>query len=400
MRHDHATKRNQHEMESVLADSKKIKSTSDEMSKKNTQLQEKLKDLNKQMSQIISAYSTLNTEHDRLLELAQTYESSILDSVRSERANLVDQFNKQRETFEKSFIEQERIIEESLQNQDRLIATAKADRMRGKGTIDKLRSEFQQLRAAAAERERTIHAEELAASRKMKRTARKGDSRSTTSSASTSESRHLHPSQSHSHSPQRPGESRHLHPSQSHSHSPQRQSHPSPSNSTTNGHLVRLLDERAAAQSMPRRRDLGVSHSSSGTESNAQHQYYKPHDNYAGDGKQSHPSPIRRDLLPGQVGRGGGGVPITNSASTTSMYPGRGPTVGSGGDYSLDQYSHDGSESSSSRYSESTSQYSREDRRTPNNETPPARSSENEQHRHPHQHHSWRHHEYGKISNT
>lgn len=361
VRHEHAMKKNQHEMDSIMADNKKIKWTSDELSKKNIQLQDKLKDLNKQMSQIISSYSTLNTEHDRLLELAQTYEAGLLDSVRSERANLVDQFNKQREILEKSFIEQERIIEDSLQNQDKLMATAKADRMRGKGTFDKLRSEFQQLRAAAADRERSIHAEELAASRRGKRTLRKSDSRSVASSTS-------------------PGESRNPHPSHSHSRSPQRLAQPSSSNSTADGHLVRLLDERAAAQSAPRRGELGVSHSSSGTDSNAQHQYYKHHNHYTGNGKHHVPSPSRTDLLPGQGGRGGGGVPITNSVSATSTYPGRGPTVGSGGDYSLDQYSHDGSETSSGRYSECSSQYSREDTQRSNVEPSPAPSGVHQQH--------------------
>jgi len=361
VKYDHATKKNQHEMEALTADNKKLKWNVDEVTKKNSQLQDKLKDLNKQMSQIISSYSTLNTEHDRLLELAHNYESSLLDTVRTERAQLVDHFNKQRETLEKSIMEQERIIEQSLQNQDKLIATAKGDRTRGKGTIEKLRNEFQQLRAAAAERERTIHAEELAASRKMKRTsARKGDSGSLSSS---------------------PGaESRNPLSSHSHSRSPLRAMHPSPSNSAADGHLVRLLDERAAAQSTPRRGELGVSISSS--DSTGQPQYYGHHQQYPGNTKHPVASPMRRDL-PGQGGRGGG-LAISKSTSATSTYPGRGHIMGSGGDYSLDQYSHDESDTSE-RYSESSSsQYTKEDQRRANDPppTPPGVP--------------WRQHEYGR----
>mmetsp|Transcript_12917 Transcript_12917/g.22738 ORF Transcript_12917/g.22738 Transcript_12917/m.22738 type:complete len:752 (-) Transcript_12917:150-2405(-) len=378
VRHDHATKKNMHEMESITANNKKLKWNAEELSKKNTQLQDKLKDLNKQMSQIISSYSTLNTEHDRLLELAQTYESSLLDTVRSERAQLVEHYNKQRETLEKSFIEQERVIEESLQNQDRLMTTAKADRTRGKGAVDKLRNEFQQLRAAAAERERTIHVEELAASRKMKRvTARKGDSESIASSS--------------------PGESRNPHPSHSHHRAPPPRVmiHSSPSSSAADGHLVRLLDERAAAQSTPRRGELGVSLSSSGTDSSAQPQYYKHHQQYPGNGKHPLPSPMRRDM-PVQGGRGGGGVTLSKSISATSTYPGRGPGIGSGGgDYSLDQYSHDSSETSGTtgRYSECSSQYSKEDPRRSSMDPPHSPPGGRQQH-HPQQQQQWTQQEY------
>ncbi|EJK53077.1 hypothetical protein THAOC_27552, partial [Thalassiosira oceanica] len=99
---------------------------------------------------------TLNSEHDRLLEVAQTYECNLLDTIRTERANLVDSFQKQRAILEKSLSEQQHIVQESLENQDRLVATARQDRQRGKNTIENLRSEFSQLRAAAAERERGL----------------------------------------------------------------------------------------------------------------------------------------------------------------------------------------------------------------------------------------------------
>ena len=272
VRHEHAIKKNQHEMEAITVENKKSKSVVEEIGKKNTQLHEKLKDLNKQMSQIISSYSALNTEHDCLLDLSKMYENGLLDTIQSERGQLVEQFRKQRETLEKTLIEQERIIEDSLQNQAKLMDTAKVDHTRGKGTVDKLRNEFQQLRAAAAERERTIHATSLAANRKLKRntvSARKNESQSFDSSSSS------------------PGESRNPHPSHSHHRSPLSRNQPSPAISTADGHLVQLLDERAAAHSTPRRGELGVSHSGSGTNLSTPPQYYKHSHQYPSNGKQT-----------------------------------------------------------------------------------------------------------------
>lgn len=342
VRHEHATKKHQHEMDSLAADNKRLKWNAEELTKKNTQLQDKLKDLNKQMSSIISSYSALNSEHDRLIELSHTYENSLFESIRSERAQIIEHFNKQREMLEKTFVEQERIIEESLQNQDKLMTNAKSDRTRGKGVVEKLRNEFQQLRAAAAERERMIHAEELAASRKMKRNSEsKAPPSSTSSRRSDSES-------IASSSPG--GESRNPHPSHSHHRSsrPPTTLHPVPSNSTADGHLVRLLDERAAAQATPRRHHgHPISMSSSATDSSTQPQYYKNLPHHSSANKHAyhtpppghhHPpaSPMRRDL---------------SKSMSTSTYPSR---AAPGEGYILDQYSHDASETSG-RYSESSS---------------------------------------------
>ena len=270
LKHETSSKKHQHEMDAATADNKRLKFSVDELTKKNTQLQDKLKELNKQMSSVISSYSALNSEHDRLQELSTTYETSLLESVRSERAQLVDHFTKQREILEKTFIEQERIIEESLASQDTLMSNAKADRARGKGTVEKLRNEFQQLRAAAAERERMIHAEELAASRKLKRnnennitpsssSSRRGESESIASSSPGGESRNPHHSRSYRSPPKPPPRTLHT--------------TPSANSSTVDGHLVRLLDERAAAHATPRR-NLGMSITSSGT-ADSSTQYYK-----------------------------------------------------------------------------------------------------------------------------
>jgi hypothetical protein len=369
VRQEHAIKKHQHEIDALGADNKRLKLNSDELTKKNAQLHEKLKELNKQMSSIISSYSALNSEHDRLLELSQAYESSLLESIRSERAKIVEHFNKQRDTLEKTFLQQERIIEESLQCQDKLMANVKSERARGRGTVEKLRNEFQQLRAAAAERERMIHVDELAASRRTKRNSENKPLASPTTLASSSsagfESRNPHPSHSH-HRSSRPSSLRST----------------TSSYSTTDGHLVRLLDERAAAQSTPARDPIpGQSISIAPSNSSAHPLPYNklPLPRNISGGQHHPPGPTRRE---GQRERGGPVIErgISKSASI-GTYASR-----TGGDcYSLEQYSHDASETSS-RYSES----SRTTYTTEGGE-PPAYH-----HHHHQQQHSWRQNDYGR----
>jgi len=338
VRHEHTTKKHEHEIESLTSDNARLKSNAEDLTMKNVQLREKLKDLNKQMSSIIGSYSALNSEHDRLLELSQTYENSLLETVRSERSLLVEHLNKQRKSLEKTFSDQERIIEESLVCQDKLISNVKSERMRGRGTVEKLRNEFNQLRAAAAERERAIHVEELAANRKMKRdiennpptlSTRRSEMESITSSL-----------------PGGGGESRNPLPTYSPHRSPRVPSiQPSTTTSTTDGHLIRMLDERAAAQST-RDHSRGSSDSSSTLESSAQAQHYKTLLFHTSSNGKSHPPiDIRRD------GHGERSTAILSNSISTGTYPSR---AGGGVSYSLDQYSQDASETTG-RYSECSS---------------------------------------------
>ena len=336
VRNEHTAKKYQHELESIAEDNKRFKWNNEELTKKNGQLQAKLKELNKQMSSIISSYSTLNSEHDRLLEVAQTYECNLLDTVRTERANLVDSFQKQRSILEKSLSEQQRIVQESLENQDRLVATARQDRQRGKNAVENLRSEFSQLRAAAAERERVMHAQELAASRKMERklkqqqTDRGGSPRQTVAARNDSPSiasSNLSSRDQASYSPPHPRPNLATATSSS---STSEGHHPS-----KDGHLVRLLDERAAVHGTEARRSDHQGLSGTFTsDSSTQPQYYKnhlhhqqqqrhgghhhpQHQSKSPHGRPIHPSPVRRD--------------------------GRTPSRAHGSDYpSFDQYSYDG----------------------------------------------------------
>jgi hypothetical protein len=383
VRHEHAVKKHQHEMDALAADNKKLKWNSDELTKKNAHLYDKLTELNKQMSSIISSYSTLNSEHDRLLELSQAYESNLLDSIRSERSKIVEHFNKQRTTLDKSFLEQERIIEESLKCQDKLIANVSSERSRGKGTVEKLRNEFQQLRAAAAERERMIHLEELAASRRTKRISDNGESKTLTApstSSSSSESRNPHPSRSH-HRPSRPSP---LHSTNA-------------SVSTSDGHLVRLLDERAAAQSTPKRviipaHSMSISSTVNSSAQPMPRSRVPLPRNYSG-GQYPLQGPSGRE---GERGRGGPMIDqgISKSASNAT-YASR-----PGDLYSLEQYSNDASDASSLYSKSSRTTY------TDGSEPPYHFQQQDEQHmqqqqhrqqqqqQQQHQQHSWRQNDY------
>lgn len=217
-----------------------------------------------------------------------------------------------------------------------------------------------------------IHAEELAASRKLKRnnetsssSSRRGESESIASSSPGGESRNPHHSRSHRSPPKPPP--RTLHPT------------PSSNSSTVDGHLVRLLDERAAAHASPRR-NAGMSITSSGT-ADSSTQYYKTaqqkiQHHRSSPGKHQHrsSSPMRRPPPP-----------------PPPSYPSRTAPEG----YSLDQYSHDASFESRA-YSECGSSYSSE-----GGPEPPRRNSVGGE---PHptppqsQQHAWRHqrHEYGR----
>jgi hypothetical protein len=344
VRLEHAVKKHQHEMESLSADNKLMKSNNDEVTKKNVTLHAKLKESNKQMSSIISSYSTLSSEHDRLLELSEAYESSLLESIRSERAQMVEHFNRQRETLEKSFIQQESIITESMQCQDKLMFNVNSERNRGRGTVEKIRNEFQQLRAAVAERERMIHVEELAANRRTKRNSENKSSSAMSSyppvlsSSSTIDSRNPLSSRS----PHRQGQPTGIHEiSQSYS-------------TTTDGHLVRLLDERAAAQSTPRRNHIQGA-SITIPQSAPKASTHNNSHNRVSPSRTSYPPPQAPGKMGGD-GRDRGGPLITKSVSI-GTHPSR---TGVAEEHSLGQYSHDASETST-RYSETSSRSSYSD---------------------------------------
>mmetsp|Transcript_17154 Transcript_17154/g.35808 ORF Transcript_17154/g.35808 Transcript_17154/m.35808 type:complete len:754 (+) Transcript_17154:280-2541(+) len=342
VRHEHATKKAQHEVESLNADNKRLKWNNEELSKKNSALQTKLNDLSKQMASIISSHSALSAEHDRLIELSERHESDLLEAIRTERSQLVDSFEKKRQAMEKALAEQEQIIQESLKAEEKIVQAAKQDRARGKSTVEKLRKEFQDIRTAAADRERQMHAEALASSRKMKGQA--GTMSANNSTAGTRASGHSvtmspdYRNPAHTHRPTSGGS---------------RISKRASSSGSADGHLVRMLDERAAQSgAVGGRREPQYEEASSADSSAGQPPYYITHQHV-----KSSPSPVGRDAR---------GIMLPESLSGSASYH-RPPPSGNGGmrrryyddpsdrskDYSLDEYSH--TSDTTNGYSEASS---------------------------------------------
>mmetsp|Transcript_13141 Transcript_13141/g.21549 ORF Transcript_13141/g.21549 Transcript_13141/m.21549 type:complete len:748 (+) Transcript_13141:68-2311(+) len=307
VRNEHASKKHQHELDSLTADNQKLKKTNDELEKKNAQLTSKLSELSKQMGDIMSSHAALCSEYDRCVESSEHTESSMLECIRSERAQLVESFTQQRQAFEKAFAAQERAIEESSKRQDSLLAKAHQSRLVGKSTMEEIRKEFQEIRVAAADRERLLHAQAIAANRKLNKNSstvhRSPSSSSSFSKGSTAgESRD-------------PLSSRNYHQSSTRLQRTINQVSSSQSCSD-DGHLVRLLDKRAAAQAQSNDiRDQRLFPNPASSDSSTQHEPY-------------YVSP-QRNLTPQRHH-----VPYSAHQNK-------------GSEYSLDQYSHDSSESTS-----------------------------------------------------
>ena len=291
----------------------------------------------------MSSHAALCSEYDRCVESSEHTESSMLESIRSERAQLVESFTQQRQAFEKAFAAQERAIEESSKRQDSLLAKAHQSRLVGKSTIEEIRKEFQEIRAAAADRERLLHAQAIAANRKLNKN-------STTIHRSPSASSRFSDGST-------TGESRNPHSSRNHRTRLERTINQvsSSQSSSDDGHLVRLLDKRAAAQAQQSGdiRDQRLFPNPASSDSSTQHEPY-------------YVSP-QRNLTPQRQ-------QLPYSAHQNK-----------GGDYSLDQYSHDTSESTST----CSSYDMRSSRRAM--EPPP---SNHHHHHHESRHHPWDRHSY------
>ena len=322
---EHALKKAQNEVETLTAENKRLKHNSDEWSKKNSVLQNKLSELSQQMTSIISSHSALSSEHDRLLEISERHENVLLDAMRKERSELVESFTKQRKALEKAFADQELVIENSLKKEDSIIRQAKDDRSRGRAMVEKIRKEFQEIRSAAAERERKLHAQTLAVNRK------KTHHENVILNPSTSNSS----KHSYGSNPSTPIDMRNPQPST-------RVQHRNLPSNLDDGPMVRMLDERAASQSFGSKRDPDGVISGS----------------YSGSYGKSSSSPQRRE---------GRDKHISTANVPSNMYQ---PPYQGGynqANYSLDEFSQNSEcDSNSAGYSDASSygraQYSRDSR--------------------------------------
>jgi hypothetical protein len=315
IRNEHASKKHQHELDSLTAENQKLKKANDELNKKNALLTTKLSELSKQMGDIMSSHGALCSEYDRCVEASEHTESSMLESIRSERAQLVESFAQQRQAFEKAFAEQERAIEQSVQRQDNLLAKAHQSRLVGRSTMEEIRKEFQEIRAAAAERERLLHAQAISANRKSNKN-NSAIHRSPSSSSrfstgtTTGESRNPLTSRNHQHvSPRLGATINQMSSSQS---------------SSDDGHLVRLLDKRAAAHAQSSGiRDHKMIPNATSSDSSTQHEpyYIAPQRHYA---NTKSPYGVHQNKV-SEYSLGQYSHDASESTSTSSSYEMRGP---------------------------------------------------------------------------
>lgn len=152
-----------HDRDDAQTECVQLHKTIDELTAKNLTLQGRVGELNKQLSNVLSGQSTLNAEHDRMIDSAVRYEADLLESMRIEREAMMSAIQKQKEVLEKAFAEAEQIAEDSRAKEAELVEEAAQERRTGLEVVEQFRKDFREVRASALERERRMHTENIAA---------------------------------------------------------------------------------------------------------------------------------------------------------------------------------------------------------------------------------------------
>ena len=152
-----------HDRDDAQTECVQLRKTIDELTAKNLTLQGRVGELNKQLSNVFSGQSTLNAEHDRMIDSAVRYEADLLETMRIEREAMMSAIQKQKEILEKAFAEAEQIAENSRAKEAELVEEAAQERRTGLEVVEQFRKDFREVRASALERERRMHAENIAA---------------------------------------------------------------------------------------------------------------------------------------------------------------------------------------------------------------------------------------------
>ena len=150
-----------HERDDAQTESIKLRKTLDELTAKNLTMQGRVRELNKQLSNVLSGQSTLNAEHDRMVDSGVRYESDLLETMRIEREAMLSAIKKQKETLEQAFAAAEQIVEDSQAKEAELAEEAAQERRTGLEVVETFRKDFREIRASALERERRMHSEDL-----------------------------------------------------------------------------------------------------------------------------------------------------------------------------------------------------------------------------------------------
>ena len=150
-----------HERDDAQTEGIKLRKTLDELTAKNLTMQGRVRELNKQLSNVLSGQSTLNAEHDRMVDSGVRYESDLLETMRIEREAMMAAIKKQKEALEQAFAAAEQIVVDSQVKEAELAEEAAQERRTGLEVVETFRKDFREIRASALERERRMHSEGL-----------------------------------------------------------------------------------------------------------------------------------------------------------------------------------------------------------------------------------------------
>lgn len=130
----------------------RLKESNENTTKYNNSLQDKVKELNESLSNIVASQTILSTEQERALDAAETYARETLEAVNAERDRLVDFVDTQRRQMEHLFAEQLRVLETGINTGMQQRAVFEAERERSVATIQKMKQHFKEMEAAEMHR--------------------------------------------------------------------------------------------------------------------------------------------------------------------------------------------------------------------------------------------------------
>lgn len=145
--HEKQIKKVTQEIDLLKEENVGLKSTIEDLTTKNTDLQTRNKELTKHIGKVLVSHSALSTEYDQLLDSNNRYQISMLESMQTERKSITSTLEKQKQAFEASMKQQERQMEESRREEVRLVEALTEERRREKEAMDKIRKDHQEMRA-------------------------------------------------------------------------------------------------------------------------------------------------------------------------------------------------------------------------------------------------------------
>ncbi len=130
----------------------RLKESLESTTKYNNALQDKVKELNESLSNVIASQTILSAEQERFLEVAETYARESLEAVNAERDRLIGFVGTQRRQMEHLFAEQLRVLEGGATTGMQQRAVFESERERSVATIQKMKQHFKEVEAAEAHR--------------------------------------------------------------------------------------------------------------------------------------------------------------------------------------------------------------------------------------------------------